>query len=306
GEETRKVRKDHGGDLDNSKEAGDFAKEIDKVQKRLKAVTEKKKIGLEVDPKAVKDLKDAAKYVKDNYAEMQKTFSDASSKLKGNIEATQKEISVLTSDIKDIEEAMKGMAPGQEHAEMLAELRAAQAALNEETVALQDYESQLKEVSTANKDMAKTLADANKAIVDFEGSGKTLRRQLLEIRREMQQMEFAGEANTPMFEELGKKAASLQTQLDLTSKRIRVMSDESGMLKAVMQGAQGLVGLFSTFNGALALFGTESEEAQQLLLKVNGAMALLQGTQAVMNTLHKDSAFNLLILNRLKIGRAHV
>lgn len=297
---SKKVRDDLGKTFDVRKEAVEFSKQVESVRRQLNTVTDNKKVGFEIDKKTVKDLEDAVKYVKDNYEEMQKTFAGASEELKTNIEATQTEIEILTADLKDMEAAMKGIAPGQAHAEMVAEFRAASQALEEEQVALVDYESQLKQVEDANKNMAKTLGDANKAVASFTETQTPLRRQLLEVRRELQQMEYAGQAGSERFQELSKEAANLQTQVDLTSKRIKTMSDENGMLRATMQGAQGLVGLFSTFNGALALMGVESEEAQALLLKVNGAMAVLQGTQAIMNILQKDSAFNLLILSRLR------
>ena len=300
GRTSRKVREDLGKTFDVRKEAAEFSKQVDDVRKRLKEVTDKKKIGLEVDKKAMKDLENALKYIGNNYTEMQNTFDKASKELTKNVSTTQKEIEVLTGNLKDMEAAMKGMAPGKEHAEMLREYKAATQALEEEKAGLEDYERQLQTVNEASKNMSQTINDAKNAFKGFGDTQTPVRRQLLEVRREMQQLELAGQTNTDRFRELSTQAAHLQTNLDLTSKRIRTMADENGMLRATMQGAQGLVGLFSTYNGALALFGVESEEAQKMLLKVNGAMAVLQGTQAVMNVLQKDSALNILILSRLR------
>lgn len=300
GKASRKARQELGEAFDVRREAAEFGKQVESVRKQLDGVTGRKRIGLEVDKKTVKDLQDALKYVKDNYSEMQKTFAGASEELRTNISATQKEIDIITADLKDLESAFEKTAPGSVWAEMKSEIEAANVALQEETAALQDYEAQLAQVDGANKNMQKTLTDATKAVQSFEEVQEPLRRQLLEVRREMQQLEYAGMANTEQFRELSKEAAGLQTQVDLTQKRIKTMADENGLLRATIQGAQGLVGLFSTFNGVLALTGVESDEAQQMLLKVNGAMAVLQGTQAVMNALQKDSAFNILILNRLR------
>jgi hypothetical protein len=61
-------------------------------------------------------------------------------------------------------------------------------------------------------------------------------------------------------------------------------------LDAITDAAQGIVGGFTAVQGVMALVGDENEEVQKTLLKVQGALAALNGLQAVANTLNKESA----------------
>jgi hypothetical protein len=53
------------------------------------------------------------------------------------------------------------------------------------------------------------------------------------------------------------------------------------VLTSALGLGQGLAGGFAAAQGAMALFGNSSKEVEQALLKVQGAMALLQGLQAI-------------------------
>jgi hypothetical protein len=54
--------------------------------------------------------------------------------------------------------------------------------------------------------------------------------------------------------------------------------------------ATGIVGGFAAAQGAMALFGSENEDLQKTLVKLQGATALLNGLQQVNATLQSDSA----------------
>ena len=73
-------------------------------------------------------------------------------------------------------------------------------------------------------------------------------------------------------------------------------------MDALISGVTGLVGAFTAVQGATALFGAENEELNEALLKVNGAMAILQGLQAVQETLNKDSAFSVIFMRNARVA----
>lgn len=54
--------------------------------------------------------------------------------------------------------------------------------------------------------------------------------------------------------------------------------------KAFGQALQGVAGGFSAVQGAMGLIGTESEDVEKMLLKVNSAMALSQGIDSVLQS----------------------
>src|SRR5690606_5954037 len=59
-------------------------------------------------------------------------------------------------------------------------------------------------------------------------------------------------------------------------------------------------GVFSAAEGAQALFGDESEDLQKTLVKLNGAIALLNGLQAIQTELAKKETVSGKILNAVK------
>lgn len=296
----RAAKGEIGGALDVKKEAGQFSQIINKVRDKLREVTDKQKIGIEVDKKTLNEISKAADFVKKNYKEMTDAFSRASEDLDENIKLTKENIQSISTDLKNMEDALKRMAPGTAKLELTKEFEAAKRALEEEQGALTGYEQQLKEVSGAQSTMAKTLQDVDKAMKLNSGESKTLRQQYLEVRRELQKMQHAGEANTERFRELTKEAANLKISLDTTEKTISGVSNSNIKLRATMQGAQGLIGIFTAYQGVMALVGSENEEVEKILLKVNGAMAILYATQTLLNVVQKDSALSIALLNRFR------
>lgn len=182
------------GDALNIRSASsDFAKQINQVKKKLKEVTDKQTIGLEVSDKAVKDLKDASNYLKDNFDDIRKTFDDATQILTQNVETAKENIKSTENYIKSLQETIDNTAPGMAKSEMISEINAAKEALEEEKIALDDYQNQLNEVSSANNTFTQTIRDSENAIKEFSGGQQTLRQQFLEVRREMQKLEYQGE-----------------------------------------------------------------------------------------------------------------
>lgn len=87
------------------------------------------------------------------------------------------------------------------------------------------------------------------------------------------------------------KLAHLTDAMGDQQAQIKLLASDTRALDTAMQGLQLGVGIFAGLQGASALFGSENENVQKALLKVNGAMAVLQSLQAIQNTLDKESGF---------------
>jgi len=74
-------------------------------------------------------------------------------------------------------------------------------------------------------------------------------------------------------------------------KTLTTLSSDQLGLNAITEGVQGALGAFTAFEGVMALSGSTSEELQKSILRVQGAMALLTGTQQLAKTLTKENAF---------------
>lgn len=114
--------------------------------------------------------------------------------------------------------------------------------------------------------------------------------------------ELAGmQKGTPQFNALINEAARLTDELGDTRQQIQLLASDTSHLDAGIQAVQGLVGVFAAAQGAVALFGDQNEELQKTLLKVNAAMALLQGLQQVGQILDKNSALNVFLMKTFRL-----
>lgn len=87
-----------------------------------------------------------------------------------------------------------------------------------------------------------------------------------------------------------RSAAKLRDELGDVNARINALNPDA-KFTAIAQLAGGIAGAFTAAQGALALFGSESEDVQKALLKVQGALALSQGINQVLGL--KDAFTNL-------------
>jgi len=133
--------------------------------------------------------------------------------------------------------------------------------------------------------------DANK---DF----KSLKDELRQIEKALNDMSNAGKAGSADFKVLQQRAGEVKDQIGDTKAAIKALSSDTFRLDAFAQGAQGIAGGFAAAQGAMALFGSENKAVEEAIKKTQGAMALLQGVTAITNILQKDSAFSLAFLSK--------
>lgn len=124
-------------------------------------------------------------------------------------------------------------------------------------------------------------------------SFKSTRAEVTAMRESLIQLEEEGLENTRVFTETQLRAGQMSDALGDASQRVRTLASDTFALDAGIQTVQGLAGAFSVFQGVQALVGDESEDLQRALLKVNAAMAILNGLQQVQNILQKQSAISI-------------
>lgn len=136
---------------------------------------------------------------------------------------------------------------------------------------------------------------AELAIGNFTGEATSSRAQLRQYREALLQLEDAGLDGTQVFQEMAEAAGELQDAIGDTSARIQALGSDTFALDAGVQVIQGVAGAFSVAQGAAALFGDESKELQQALLKVNAAMAILQGITQIQTILQSESSASIAV-----------
>ena len=192
----------------------------------------------------------------------------------------QKEvIGQIESDIKSLEKAYQGAAPGKAKIAALDELNAAKKALEEEKGALAGLQAE----------QEKTRA-----------SSKRLSMQLRELQDNMARLRLEGKQDTEEYRKMAQQAALLSDTLADLNTQTKILSHDDANLQGFMSGVSGLAGLFTTATGALSLFASENENLAKIQTRVQSVMAITMGLQQVFNTLNKDSAFRLVTVVKMK------
>ena len=106
---------------------------------------------------------------------------------------------------------------------------------------------------------------------------QSLRTELKNLRNQLASLD-EGSAE---FSKIAAKAGAVQDKIGDLKDTIAAFHPER-KFQAFTQGIQGVVGGFTAVQGAMALFGNESEDLQKTLVKVQGAMALSQGLNSIM------------------------
>lgn len=121
----------------------------------------------------------------------------------------------------------------------------------------------------------KSNKDLHASFEDVYGEIKPLTAEMGEMEDRLYQMALAGEQATDEFQELLTevgKYRKVQIETDLA------VDQAAGTMSQKLGGAlQGAASGFAVVQGAMGLFGTESEEVEEALLMVNSAMAMADG-----------------------------
>jgi len=113
-----------------------------------------------------------------------------------------------------------------------------------------------------------------------EGSIGSLKKQLGEAQNEVVALSDKFGATSREAVNAAKKAAELRDRIG-DAKSLTDAFNPDAKFKALTASLSGVAGGFGAVQGAMALFGAETENVQKTLLKVQSAMALSQGLQSV-------------------------
>ena len=117
-----------------------------------------------------------------------------------------------------------------------------------------------------------------------------LRTELLNLNNQLAELKLSGQQNSLQFAQLAEKAGELREALQENRTVISNLSKGTPILTALGAGLQGLAGGFSAAEGAAALFGGDQKDLQEVLVKVNAAMAISQGIQSSLNAIRESAA----------------
>lgn len=125
-------------------------------------------------------------------------------------------------------------------------------------------------------------ADAQKLTTQIENQTK----QLALLRLE-------GKQNTEEYQRLSRETAILRDALKDATAEVNNMASDASNLDAVLGAASAASGGFSAYTGIMELAGVESENVEKAQKKLQAAIAVTTGVQAIQNSIQKQSALML-------------
>lgn len=130
----------------------------------------------------------------------------------------------------------------------------------------------------------------------IQNSSAPLKRQLRDLKALMSQMNLDGLSHTEVFEQMAMYAGEVKDSMADANDAISRFADDNFKLAAMAEGFGLITGAVSTATGVMGMFGVENENLERTMLKVQSAIAMVNGVQAIATSLNKDS----IIMHRLK------
>lgn len=162
---------------------------------------------------------------------------------------------------------------------------------------IQDLDAKMKEADG-------TMGDFQRNVGNYPNAVKPVTAQLKEMTQALIQLRMEGKQNTQEYNDLLRKTGELKDSMMDAQAEVKQMASDTGALNSVLNGAQAAAGGFSAALGVMTLLGAkdsetakEMAEAQQ---KLQAAIAVTTGLQAVQNALQKESAL-MMGVSRLRI-----
>jgi hypothetical protein len=135
-----------------------------------------------------------------------------------------------------------------------------------------------KEFGESSKE-AQAAAEKVTKLAQGLDSFKSIKTQIREATQEAARLSQQFGEFSPEAAAAAQKVAGLKDQMDDLNEKIQALHpDKFNRINTI---AKGVANGFQAAQGAMALFGAESEDVQKALLKVQGAMALAQGLEGL-------------------------
>lgn len=251
----------------------------------------------ELNTAALKAMKDAGEEQSDAYI----TLTQEQKVLRQQMASTEK---AMQNEIK-MQQAQDGS---------LVQLRAQLANLQKQY----DSMSGMERMGEAGEELQGRIKALHDQILGLEGDTGRMQRnvgnypeamkpvtaQLREMTQQLVQLKMEGKENTEEYNELLKKTGEIKDAMMDAQNEVKQMASDTSTLNSVLAGAQAAAGAFSVALGIMNLTGDkDSETAKELAeaqRKLQSAIAITTGLQALQNALQKESAL-MMGVNKIRI-----
>lgn len=157
----------------------------------------------------------------------------------------------------------------------------------------QGFNDAISVIKKAGGEMSADVAKSAKSIEEKLAAIAT-RNPTMGTVRQLTQLAMEARALGPEFaasaDQFIKEAGRIKDSIGDARAEVGYFASDTRRLDAVLGGVQAVAGAFGAVEGALALAGVENEDLQKTMVKLQGAIALVNGVQAIQNALQAESA----------------
>lgn len=154
-------------------------------------------------------------------------------------------------------------------------------------------EAETKAIYEEMKRLQEATGKTSLNVGNYSDAAKGLTTQIENQTKQLALLRLEGKQGTAEYQQLAKETAVLKDAVQDATKEIKNMASDTSYLDTVMSAATAAGGGFAAYTGAMELFGSESEDVQEAQKKLQAAIAITTGLQAVQNALQKQSALML-------------
>lgn len=141
---------------------------------------------------------------------------------------------------------------------------------------------------------------------NYELAGKSLRQELRQLTQALTAMKLEGKENSEEYAEMVQRAGELRDAMQDAGEAINRTASDTSNLDAVLGAASAATGGFAVATATMSMLGASTRDVEIAQKKLQEAIALVNGVQAIANALNKDSALvtKVMALQSLALGKA--
>ncbi len=147
---------------------------------------------------------------------------------------------------------------------------------------LKDLKKDVQAVGTEAEKVNEEFVQGQKEV---EKSTVSLKTQLRQLKDEMVLLDDSD----PEFLRMAQEASQMEDKIKDVDAQVKLLSSDTKGLDGLVGAGQAIGGAFQASQGALALFGAESEQVQKAIQNVIAVQGIMNGVQATANALNKDA-----------------
>lgn len=160
---------------------------------------------------------------------------------------------------------------------------------------LQRSQQELSKLDKESDTFKKQQKDVKTLEELVEGLGATFgstRQEMKTLQETAAKVGLSFGQQSEIFQQVRKEVGEAKDSIDDIRDSVKLAASDTQQLDRLIGAAQGIAGAFSIAEGAAALFGGENEDLQRTFVRLQAALTILNGLQAIQAELtRKDSIF---------------